>query len=169
VPFFFDFVVALLDVLSRFAHRSEETYSKWSRIYSWVELLTNSCWLALGLMAHTGLLQQKKKLQEQRNLKDQKLELPVDHPDLLDETNEIPEKKLVKREKRVNRYLHLVAIKSWKEILAWNISLYSCLRSSYGFEYPFADPIVSSIEVIHGILGFYRLTLRHTLGETWLQ
>lgn len=185
--FFLEFIVAILDVISRFTpyglfRMSEKTYHKWfvmnelvclnvarEAAYPWVELLVNSCWLIVGLMAHDGLAKKKRRLESLHSVsRERKDQLPGDHPDLSTSVEESPltEKDLEKRILKVDQNLHLVKIKSWREIIDWHISLYACFRNSSGTS--IMEPIVGTIGVLHGILGLYRLSLKYTLDDNWL-
>jgi hypothetical protein len=123
-------------------------------------------------MAHSGLARKKSRLELLlKNIQEERRDqLPGDHPDLaalsLDDTS-CSVDLLKKRIERVDRNLHLVKIKSWRETIDWHMSLYACFRHSFSST-SYVEPFVGSIGVAHGILGLYRLSLKYTLDDNWL-
>lgn len=119
-------------------------------------------------MAHDGLAKKKNRLEQLRQIaQEKKDQLPVDHPDLLLADESYLEDTLSQKIDKVNQNLHLVKIKSWREIIDWHISLYACFRNSFS-SVTVAEPVVGTIGVAHGLLGLYRLSLKYTLDDNWL-
>lgn len=144
--------------------------TKREAVYPWVELLVNSCWLIIGLMAHDGLAKKKKRLSNLRKMIGERQDqAPGNHPNLnaAGETVSNEGEGIDQKIAKVEQNLFLVKIKSWREIIDWHMSLYACFRSSFSST-SYMEGVVGSIGVMHGLLGLYRLSLKFHLDDNWL-